>query len=80
MNLKRALTFGLAIILGVGCGLMGVQVGESFSYPEAPMLVDGDALRAFMSDSWLRDTQNWLLENYILDQQVELEADETHSD
>ena len=70
--MKRTTALCLAVVLGIGCGFVGVWFGESRPYPEAPILADGDALRAFMSDATLRDTQNWILENYILDREEDV--------
>ncbi|MCK4792037.1 MAG: hypothetical protein KAV87_50370 [Desulfobacteraceae bacterium] len=71
MDMKRALVFAIAIMLGVGCGHAGVWLGGLPPYPKAPVLVDGDALRASMLDASLRDTQGWILAHYRFD----LEAD-----
>ncbi len=55
--MKRALIFTLAIALGVGCGYASCWLVGSLPHSKAPVLVDGDALRAFMLDASLRDTQ-----------------------
>ncbi|GAG11628.1 unnamed protein product [marine sediment metagenome] len=65
--MKRTMVLCLAVLLGINCGIVGVWFGKSLPYPETPILVDGDALRASMLDASVRDTQNWILENYILD-------------
>ena len=66
--MKRAIVLWLVVVsLGIGCGWAGVQVGESRPYPEAPVLVDGDTLRASMLDATLRDTQTWVLAHYRFD-------------
>lgn len=59
--MKRTTVMCLAILLGIGCGCIGVWIGGSISYPEAPILVDGDAIRASMLDAALLNTQAWLL-------------------
>ena len=83
--MKRTTVMCLVVLLGIGCGYAGVWVGESLPYPEAPVLVDGDAIRAAMIDATLLNTQAWLLKNLVLDQEVtrielKLEADETTND
>ena len=65
--MKRTTVLCLIVLLGIGCGYMGVWVGESRPHPQPAISFDPVAYRAALLDASLMNTKVWVLENLALD-------------
>jgi len=65
--MKRTTVICLAVLLGIVCGYVGVQVGESRSYPAPAISFDPGTFEAALLDTSLLNTKAWVIENLALD-------------